>query len=226
LSVAANAAKHWLAYVSGTVLRQRVRPITATGGSLAMTTLDPVPPLAGGIMLHALARNWWLLLLRGLFAILFGILAFAMPGVTLATLVILYGAYALADGILALVAAIRGGAPAPRWWLAIVGLVGIVAGLATFVVPGLTALLLLYFIAWWAIAIGVMQIIGAIRLRKEIDNEWMLIASGVVSVLFGAIMLISPGAGALGLLFVIGIFAVIHGVALISLALRLRRHAH
>jgi uncharacterized membrane protein HdeD (DUF308 family) len=91
--------------------------------------------------------------------------------------------------------------------------------------PGITALILLYCIAFWAIAIGVMQIFGAIRLRKEIDNEWMLIASGIISVLFGLILIVNPGAGAMGVLFVIGVYAVIHGIILITLAMRLRRHA-
>ena len=103
---------------------------------------------------------------------------------------------------------------------------GILVGLITLVTPGITALVLLYFIAFWAIAIGIMQIAGAIRLRKEIDNEWILIASGVVSVLFGLILIVQPGAGALGLLFVIGIYAILHGILLISLAFRLRQHTH
>src|SRR5512145_3363266 len=104
-----------------------------------------------GVLLHSLAKNWWLILLRGIFAILFGVLAFVWPGVTLVTLVMFYGAFALVDGLLAIVAAITGGAPAPRWWLAIVGLAGIAAGLLTFLWPGVTALVLLVFIAIWAI---------------------------------------------------------------------------
>jgi uncharacterized membrane protein HdeD (DUF308 family) len=180
----------------------------------------------GGVMLHALARNWWLVLLRGICALLFGVLAFVMPGVTLFTLVLLYGVYAMADGLLALAAAVMGGAAAPRWWLAVVGLLGIAAGAVTFLYPVMTATLLLLFIAGWAIAMGAMQIIGAIRLRKEIDNEWFLIGSGVVSILFGLILIMQPGAGALALLFVIGTYAIIHGVILISLSLRLRGHKH
>jgi uncharacterized membrane protein HdeD (DUF308 family) len=176
-------------------------------------------------LLGALARNWWLILLRGIAAIAFGVLTFVWPGVTLVTLVLLYGAFAFVDGVLALWAGIAGGAPAPRWWMILVGLLGIAAGIVTAVLPGMTALLLLYFIAFWAVATGLVQIIGAIRLRKEIDNEWMLVASGAVSVLFGAIVLISPGAGALGVLFVIGIYAIIHGVMLIGFAVRLRKHA-
>ncbi|WP_274627514.1 HdeD family acid-resistance protein [Arvimicrobium flavum] len=184
------------------------------------------PPLDGRPMLHALARNWWLLMLRGICAVLFGVLTFVWPGITLITLVLLYGAYAFADGVFSLFAAITGGTPAPRWWLAVVGLLGIGAGLVTLFWPGMTALLLLFFIAFWSIAIGVMEIIGAIRLRKEIDNEWWLVASGALSVIFGAILLFRPGAGALGLILVIGVFALIHGVMLISFALRLRGHKH
>jgi uncharacterized membrane protein HdeD (DUF308 family) len=183
------------------------------------------PPFAGALMVHALARNWWLILLRGICAVIFGLLTFAWPGVTLAVLVLFYGAFAMVDGILALGAAIMGGAPAPRWWLAIVGLLGIGVGLITLMMPGLTAIVLLYFIAFWAIAIGAMQVAGAIRLRKEIDNEWMLIGSGIISILFGIILIAAPGAGALGLLLVIGVYAVIHGITLIALAMRLRRHA-
>ena len=191
-----------------------------------MTNVHAMPAPAGGILLHALARNWWLILLRGVCAVIFGVLTFIWPGVTLLTLVLLYGAYALIDGAIAIWAAIVGGEPAPRWWLLIVGLLGIAAGLVTLLMPGVTALVLLFFIAFWAILTGVMQIVGAIRLRKEIDNEWMLAASGVLSVLFGVILIVQPGAGALGLIFVIGAYAVIYGVILIGLALRLHNHSH
>jgi uncharacterized membrane protein HdeD (DUF308 family) len=177
-------------------------------------------------MVHALAKNWWLLLLRGIAAIIFGVLAFAWPGLTLLTLILFYGAFALVDGVLAIIAAITGGAPAPRWWLAIIGLLGIAAGLLTFLMPGLSALVLLFFIAGWAIATGVFQIIGAIQLRKEIDNEWLLILSGVISVLFGIGMMLAPGAGALALVWVIGTYAVIIGGVLVVLAFRLKKHAH
>jgi uncharacterized membrane protein HdeD (DUF308 family) len=177
-------------------------------------------------MVHALAKNWWLLLLRGIAAIIFGLLAFAWPGITLLTLILFYGAFALADGVLAIIAAITGGAPAPRWWLVIVGLLGIAAGLLTFLMPGLSALVLLFFIAGWAIATGVFQIIGAIQLRKEIDNEWLLIVGGIISVLFGIGVMLAPGAGALALVWVIGTYAVIIGVLLVALAFRLKKHAH
>ena len=179
----------------------------------------------GSVMVHALAKNWWMLLLRGVAAITFGVLAFAWPGMTILTLIMFYGAFALIDGVLAVVAAITGGAPAPRWWLAIVGLLGIATGLLVFMMPGLTALVLLYFIAGWAIATGVFQIIGAIRLRKEIDDEWYLILSGVVSVLFGIGVMMAPGAGALALLWVIGIYAVVMGAIMVALAFRLKKFA-
>lgn len=193
-----------------------------------MTTV-PTPHPAGGLgtaMVHQLAKNWWLMLLRGIAAILFGILAFFWPGLTLLTLVLFYGAYALVDGVLAVVAAITGGAPAPRWWLAIIGLLGIAAGILTFVWPGITALVLLFFIAGWAIAIGVFQIIGAIRLRKEIDNEWLLIIGGILSVLFGIGVLLVPGAGALALVWVIAAYAIVEGIIFVALAFRLKSHVH
>jgi uncharacterized membrane protein HdeD (DUF308 family) len=177
-------------------------------------------------MVHALAKNWWLLLLRGIAAIIFGVLAFVWPGLTLLTLILFYGAFALVDGVLAIMAAVTGGAPAPRWWLALVGLLGIAAGLLTFLMPGVSALVLLFFIAGWAIATGVLQIIGAIQLRKEIDNEWLLILGGVISVLFGVAMMLAPGAGALALVWVIGIYSVVLGVTFVALAFRLKKHSH
>ena len=175
--------------------------------------------------LDALARNWWLILLRGIMAIIFGVLTFAWPGLTLFTLVIFYGVFALLDGIFALVAAVTKGTPAPRWWLAIVGILGIGAGVVTLMWPGITGLVLLYFIAGWAIASGVFEIIGAFRLRKEIEDEWLLIAIGVLSILFGLVVLANPGAGALGLAFAIGGFAIAYGLILIAFSLRLKKHA-
>lgn len=180
----------------------------------------------GSAMVHALAKNWWMLLLRGIAAIVFGVLALAWPGMTVLTLILFYGAYALVDGVIAIGAAITGGTLMPRWWLAIVGLLGITVGLLTFLMPGLTAIVLLYFIAGWAIATGIFQIIGAIQLRKEIDNEWLLILGGIISVLFGVAMLAAPGAGALALITVIGIYTMIIGVLLVGLSFRLKKHVH
>jgi uncharacterized membrane protein HdeD (DUF308 family) len=180
---------------------------------------------AAGPMLHALAENWWLILLKGLCAIVFGLLALAWPGVTVLTLVLFYGAFALVDGVLALAAAVKGSGPAPRWWLAVVGIIGICAGILTFAWPGITALILLFLIAAWAIATGIMQIIGAIRLRKEIDGEWLLIASGVLSVLFGVILVVQPKVGAVALVWVIGAYAILYGLLLCGFAWRIHQHS-
>jgi uncharacterized membrane protein HdeD (DUF308 family) len=176
-------------------------------------------------MLDDLARNWWLILLRGVLAIIFGVLAFVWPGITLVALVLLYGAFAFTDGVISIAAAIWGGAAAPRWWLALVGIFGIAAGVLTLLWPGITALVLLLFIAGWAIATGVMQIIGAIRLRKEIEGEWLLIASGVLSVAFGVLLAAWPGAGAIAMVLVIGAFAIMEGVLLVAFGFKLRKLA-
>jgi uncharacterized membrane protein HdeD (DUF308 family) len=187
-------------------------------------TAKSLGPGAG--LLHSLAKNWWALLLRGIAAIVFGILAFAWPGITLWSLIIVFGAYALVDGVFAIIAAVTGGAPAPRWWMALVGVIGILAGIVAFVNPLLTGVTLLMLIAAWAIVSGIFEIVGAIRLRKEIDNEWMLILHGVVSVLFGLFLFYSPGTGALAMIWVIGAYAIIGGVLLCFLAFQLKKHAH
>lgn len=176
-------------------------------------------------MLDPLARNWWLFLLRGILAIIFGILTFIWPGLTLLTLVAFYGAFALLDGIFSLTAAITNGAPAPRWWLALVGVLGIAAGLLTFFWPGVTGIVLLMFIAAWAVGSGIFQIVGAIKLRDEISDEWLLIASGVLSVIFGLLVFAFPQAGALSLAFAIGAFAIAYGILLISFSLRMKKLA-
>jgi uncharacterized membrane protein HdeD (DUF308 family) len=187
----------------------------------------PSAPVPTRPMLHALAKNWWLVLLRGIAGIVFGILAFVWPGLTLAVLILLYGAYALVDGVFALITAFTGGAkPVPTWWLIVVGLCGIAAGLITFIWPGVTALVLIVFIGAWAIAHGIFEIIGAIKLRKEIDNEWWLILAGALSVIFGVIVLAAPGAGALALVWVIGAYSLVFGILLVGLSLRLRKHRH
>lgn len=176
--------------------------------------------------LHALAKNWWLLLLRGIAGILFGILAFAWPGITLLSLVILYGFYALVDGLFAILAAIKGGNIESRWWLILIGILGVAAGLVTFFWTGITALVLIMFIGAWALIHGIFEIIGAIKIRKEIDNEWWLILSGALSVIFGLAVLIMPGAGALALIWLIGAYAIIFGGMLVGFAFRLKRHSH
>jgi uncharacterized membrane protein HdeD (DUF308 family) len=177
-------------------------------------------------LLQSLGRLWWLVLLRGIAAIAFGVLAWMWPGATLFTLVLFWGAYALVDGVAALLGgwhAKDGGKP--MWQVVLVGIVGIGAGVFTFVQPAVTTVALLILIAVWAIANGVLQISAAIRLRREIANEWVLILSGALSVLFGALLFLNPGAGALAVLWAIAAFAVAYGVLLVVLAFKLRRHA-
>lgn len=172
-------------------------------------------------MLSALTANWWALLLRGLLAVLFGLIALFMPGITLAALVLVFGAYALVDGVFALVAGIRG-TGGSRWVLIIEGVLGVLAGLVTFVWPGITALVLLYVIAIWAIFTGVAEIVTAIALRREIEGEWALILGGALSVIFGIILAVLPGVGLLSLVWLVGIYAILFGIALIVLAFRVR----
>lgn len=178
----------------------------------------------GQPLLPVLSRNWWALALRGLVAILFGILAFAWPGITLFVLVIFFGAYLLVDGIFAIVAAVRAAGEEARWWLLLIeGILGVVAGLVAFFWPGLTALALLYLVAAWAIVTGIMEIVGAIRLRQEIVGEWALILSGVLSFIFGVLLVVIPArAGLLSLTWLIGIYAIAFGVIMLVLAFRVR----
>jgi uncharacterized membrane protein HdeD (DUF308 family) len=171
---------------------------------------------------HAFGRSWWLVLLRGIFAILFGVLAFVWPGLTLVALVTLYGIYAIADGGVALYAALAGGGPVSRWWLLFAGLLGLAVGIVTLAWPGITALALLVCIAVWALVRGIFEIVSAIQLRKVIDHEWWLIGSGMLSVLFGLVILMAPGAGAIALVWVIGAYSITFGCLLVGLALRLR----
>jgi uncharacterized membrane protein HdeD (DUF308 family) len=174
-------------------------------------------------MVVVLARNWWALALRGLAAVLFGIMAFAWPGMTLGVLVLLYGAYALVDGVLAIIAAVAGRTSGMPWWaLLLEGVLGITVGILTFAWPGITALVLLYLIAAWAVATGVFEVVAAIRLRREIRGEWLLALSGIISVLFGIALVINPVGGALAVVWLIGAYAIAFGVLLIALGFRLR----
>ena len=174
--------------------------------------------------LRPFTRNWWIMLLRGIAGIVFGIAAFVWPGLTVLALTLLYGAFAMADGILSLGAAVSGTGEKsiPTWWLVLIGLLGIAAGIVAFLWPGLTAFALVIMIGAWAVTIGVLEIIGAIWLRKEIEDEWLLIAAGLLSLLFGLALLLRPGAGALALAWAIGAFAIASGILHILFALRLK----
>jgi len=172
-----------------------------------------------------LVGNWWTFVLRGVVAILFGLLMLLAPAMGLLTLIFLFGFYALADGLFNVIAAFRrtGGDQQPWWALLIEGLFSIIAGLVALLVPGLTALVLLYIIAFWAFATGAMEIAAAIRLRRKITGEWALALSGALSILIGLILVIAPGAGALAMAVWIGVYALIFGALLITLGLNLRR---
>jgi uncharacterized membrane protein HdeD (DUF308 family) len=173
---------------------------------------------------QTLSRQWWLVLLRGLAAITFGILAWTQPYISTMALVLLIGAYMLVDGAFGTWAAISSRKTYDDWPLLLLwGLVGIVGGVLTFFVPQLTALAIMFYIAIWAVATGVLQIVAAIRLRKEIKNEWILALGGVLSIAFGVILMAQPLAGALILLWLIAAFAVVHGVLLVLFSFRLRR---
>ena len=174
-------------------------------------------------MLGLVARDWWVFAIRGVAAIVFGILAFVWPETTLTILVILFGAYVLVDGIALLVALARGDTLARRhaWSVGIMGVLGIVAGVITFVAPGVTALSLLYVVAFWSIAMGTFQVIAAIALRRELEGEFWMGLGGAVSVAFGVLLIAFPGEGLISLVWLVGIWSIVFGVSSLGLANRL-----
>jgi uncharacterized membrane protein HdeD (DUF308 family) len=177
-------------------------------------------------MSHVIVRNWWSLVIRGIIAILFGVLTFVWPGMTLDVLVIFFGAYALIDGVLSLIGAVKASSAHERWGaLFFEGIVGLFAGVATLFWPALTLYALTVIIGAWAMVTGVFELIAAWRLRKQIAGEWMLALTGVASVIFGILMWIAPLAGALVLALWVGAYALIFGVLLVALGFRLRSHA-
>jgi uncharacterized membrane protein HdeD (DUF308 family) len=171
-----------------------------------------------------LARNWGWIALRGVAAVIFGLLTVMNPGITLAVLILFFGAFSLIDGILAVIAAIRNRKAESQWvTLLIGGIAGIIIGVCTFLAPGISAIVLLYFIAVWALIIGFSEIMAAIRLRKIITGEWMLVLAGVASVALGLFLLSRPAVGAIALVIWIGVYAFVSGILLIALAFELRR---
>ena len=183
--------------------------------NMSLTQPQPILPMVAG--------NWWALLLRGIAAVLFGLAALFWPGLTLYVLVIFFGAYVLVDSVFAIAAGIRGSGG--RGWLLLAeGVLGVLAGLVALFWPGISALVLLYVIAAWAIFTGILKVVMAISLRREIENEWLMILSGVLSVVFGVVLGALPGVGLLSLVWLVGIYALIFGVALIVLGFRVRGH--
>lgn len=174
-------------------------------------------------MLHTFVRNWDTFLVRGILAILFGIVTLIMPGITLAVLVALFAGYALVDCVLLSITALKTRKVYSDWWLMLLtGLASIAAGVVTVVWPGITTATLFYLIVAWAITTGILETIYAIRFRKEIEGEGWLVLDGVLSVAFGILLLAQPTAGALAVLWMIGVYAIAYGVLLVVLAFRIR----
>jgi len=175
------------------------------------------------MLANILSRFWWTTLLRGIIAILFGIMLFTRPGISLASLVLVFGAFALFDGIMSVVSAFGGRKEHESWWvLLLAGLAGIAVGVLTFMNPAATALALLFYIAIWAIATGLLQIAAAVRLRKEIQGEFWLGLAGFASILFGLFIAARPGEGALAVLWLIAAYSVAFGLMLVILAFQAR----
>src|SRR5213083_2902580 len=175
------------------------------------------------MMIEALKRNWWVLVIRGICGIVFGVIALAYPGLALATLVLLFGAWVLIDGVFRIVGAIAGRASDPDWGFhLIIGIIGIIIGLLTFHAPRITALALVIYIAVWALMIGATEIALAIKLRREIKGEWFLILMGLLSIVFAVMLLWNPLPGALALVWLIGSYAIAFGILGIILGFRLR----
>jgi uncharacterized membrane protein HdeD (DUF308 family) len=170
-----------------------------------------------------LVRNWWLLALRGLIAVLLGLCAFVWPGVAIAVLVVLFGAFTLIHGAFTVWLAVGERGQSQRWWLLLIeGLVSIAVGVITFVWPTLTIVVLLYLVAIWACVIGLLEIVTALWRWRTLKHEWLLLLVGVLSLLLGLILLFRPAAGALALLWLFGAYAIIYGVLLLVFAFRLR----
>jgi uncharacterized membrane protein HdeD (DUF308 family) len=180
-----------------------------------MTTSEPASAIRG---------VWWLVLIRGILAILFGLFALFAPGTALLALVFVFGAYAIIDGITAIIAGIRHRKEESHWgWHVFQGVVSLIAGIVAFTWPGVTVLAILFVIAFWSIVNGVGQLVESFTMRKMGASTWgWMLAGGVVSVIFGIVLLAWPGAGLVTLLWVVGIFSIVFGVIMVVWALRLR----
>jgi uncharacterized membrane protein HdeD (DUF308 family) len=175
------------------------------------------------MLLETLKRHWWVSVLRGVAAIIFGIIAFVYPGLTVAVLVLLFGVWVLVDGIFRVIGAIGHRSSDKDWGFdLIIGILGIIIGFLTFHAPGITALALVIYIAAWALMIGATEIAVAIKLRREIQGEWFLILMGLASIIFAVLLLWNPIPGALALVWLIGSYAIVFGVLGIIFGFRLR----
>jgi uncharacterized membrane protein HdeD (DUF308 family) len=173
-------------------------------------------------MLNPLSRHWWAFLARGLCAVAFGILTWVWPGITLRAVMVAFGAFALANGVLSISKAIDSWAEKDdRWVFVLEGILGIGIAFITLFAPRVTAVALLFYIAAWTLAMGILEIVIAIRLRKEIEGEFWLFLAGLVSVIFAVLLMLFPGSGILGFVWVLATYAIVFGILLIILALRL-----
>ena len=194
----------------------KVETIRGPGAVVSIAVID----------VDTLARNWWVVLLRGVASIIFGLATLYAPGISAAALVLVFGAYAFADGILAIISAIRRRGANDRWWVLLIeGLMGVTVGVVTLLWFEMSALALLYVIAAWALVTGGLEIAAAIRLRKVMSGEWLLVLSGIASVAFGVLLMLFPGAGALAVVLWIGAYALVSGALLIVFSFRLRSWA-
>ena len=173
--------------------------------------------------IDAVARNWWVILLRGIAGILFGILTFFEPGLSLAALVLLFGAYAFVDGVVLLVALVRGDILARyhKWVTALMGVLGIAVGIGTILWPGITALTLLYLVAFWAITTGILQIVAAVEFERQADNGFWVMVGGALSIVLGFLLVVFPGTGLLALVWLVGFYAELFGFSSLGIAYRL-----
>jgi uncharacterized membrane protein HdeD (DUF308 family) len=180
-----------------------------------------------GMLTHEWGRHGWSVALRGVIAVVFGVLAILWPGISLAVILLLFGIYAIVDGILCIVAVITTPEARSRWWaLVAVGLVGIAAGIITFVYPGITILGLLAIIAAWALVTGVFELVLAALGPSVMEHKWLWAVSGILSVIFAILLFRYPVAGLLAVVWMIGLYAIMFGVTLISLGLQVSRVEH
>lgn len=175
-----------------------------------------------GTVADFFARSWWLAAIRDVIAVLFGVVAFIAPAVTILTLVYFFAAFAVANGVMSLVVAFKAPKGSRLGGLILGGIIGLIAGAIAFLMPGITALSIVILIGAWAILTGVMEIVAAVKLRKVITNEWLLVLAGIASIAFGAIIFIVPAVGALALTWWIGAYAIFFGVLLIILAFKMK----
>jgi uncharacterized membrane protein HdeD (DUF308 family) len=174
-------------------------------------------------MLAQLKQNWWILALRGALAVLFGILAFVWPVATAFAFVFILAAFAFIEGIFAFIGAFGWGLPGTqRFLLILIGLLGIAVGVCAVIYPGILAVTLVLIVAWWAIVTGIMQLVVAVEMRKSIPNDWLLVLGGIISVLFGVLLIWRPLAGVLTLAYLFGFYALLYGIMLIAVSFRVK----